>query len=352
MLLLARQLRNLSQAEVADRSGVSQAQISKIEHSLSNPSSETVPKLATALGLPESFFYQPDRLYGLPLSVHPPMFRKKRSVSQSELERISAELNVRFLHLRRLLRAAEIDVAPRVPRLEPEENGGPEAIARLLRQVWCLPTGHIRDLTAAAEEAGIMVVPCEFGGADVDGVSLWVAGLPPCVFLNKQQPADRMRFSLAHEIGHLVMHQLPSATMEVEANLFAGELLMPRADITTQFSRVTLARLAEMKPHWRVSMQALLVTAHRVGAVTPNQARYLWMQMSAAGYRLREPPEIDFEPEKATVMRDVVRLHLESLGYSLSDLANAVHLSEAEFAWMYDLELPTKRPPLRLIRQS
>jgi Zn-dependent peptidase ImmA (M78 family)/transcriptional regulator with XRE-family HTH domain len=350
MLLLARQLRTLSQAEVADRSGVSQAQISKVEHGLSDPSSETVAKLANALGLPDSFFSQLDRLYGLPLSVHPPMFRRKRSVGQGELERITAELNLRLLHLRRLLRAVEIDVKPSVPHLDLDENDGPEGVARLLRRVWRLPAGPVASLTAAAEEAGIIVVPCEFGAASVDGVSLWVAGMPPCVFLNKHRPADRLRFSLAHEIGHLVMHQVPSTTMEDEADLFAGELLMPRTDIATQFGRVTLARLAEMKAHWRVAMQALLVTAHRVGALTSNQARYLWMQLGAAGYRLREPPETDFEPEKATVMRDVVLLHLERLGYSLSDLATAVHVSATEFASMYDLELPTKRPPLRLVR--
>jgi Zn-dependent peptidase ImmA (M78 family)/DNA-binding XRE family transcriptional regulator len=350
MLLLARQLRTLNQAELAGRSGVSQAQISKIEHDLSEPSPETVAKLAQALSLPESFFSQSDRLYGLPLSVHPPMFRKKRSVNQGGLERITAELNVRLLNLRRLLRAAEVAVEPRVPRLEPEENGGPENVARILRRIWSLPAGRILDLTTVAEEAGILVVLCDFGGADVDGVSLWVVGMPPCIFLSRQRPADRMRFSLAHEIGHLVMHQIPSVTMEEEANLFAGELLMPREDIATQFGRVTLARLAEMKAHWRVAMQALLVTAHRVGAVTSNQARYLWMQMSAAGYRLREPPETDLEPEQPTVMRDVVLLHLDRLGYSLDDLAKAVHLPASDFALMYDLEPPTKRPPLRLVR--
>ena len=119
----------------------------------------------------------------------------------------------------------------------------------------------MRDLTASSEEAGIIVVPCDFGAADVDGVSLWVAGIPPCIFLNKHRPADRMRFSLAHEIGHLAMHRLPSSEMEDEANLFAADL-MPREEIATQFGRVKLTRLAEMKRHWRVAMQALLVTAH------------------------------------------------------------------------------------------
>ena len=135
MLLLARQLRTVSQAELAERSGVSQAQISRIEHRLSEPLLDTVSKLAAALELPESFFDQPDRLYGLPLSVHPPMFRKKRSVGQTELERIGSELNLRLIHLRRLLQAAEIRTAPRLPHLDPEEHGGAEGVARLVRRI-------------------------------------------------------------------------------------------------------------------------------------------------------------------------------------------------------------------------
>lgn len=350
MLLLARQLRELSQLQLAERSGVSQAQISKIEHSLSEPSEESIAKLAKAVELPESFFRQKDRLYGLPLSVHPPMFRKKASVSQGELERISAELNIRLLHLRCLLQAVELSAKPKVPHLEPSEHGGPDQVARIMRRAWSLPRGPVRDLTTAAEEAGIVVALSDFGGADVDGASLWVAGLPPCIFLNKHRPADRMRFSLAHEIGHLTMHRIPTPTMEEEANLFAAELLMPREDIATQFGKVKLARLAEMKRHWRVAMQALLVTAERVGAVSENQARYLWQQISAAGYRLREPPETDFEPEKPTVIEDVVRLHLEGLGYSLVELAGALHVRPSELARMYGLEPPPERPKLRLVR--
>ena len=74
--------------------------------------------------------------------------------------------------------------------------------------------------------------------------------MPPIVVLNSQQPADRQRYSLAHEIGHLVMHRLPSALMEDEANTFASALLMPTVDIRPAFlgRRVDLATLASLKP--------------------------------------------------------------------------------------------------------
>jgi Zn-dependent peptidase ImmA (M78 family) len=95
-----------------------------------------------------------------------------------------------------------------------------------------------------------------------------------------------MRFTLAHELGHLVMHRFPTENMETEANEFASTLLMPSADMRSAFlgRRVTLELLAALKPEWKVAMQALLMRATSLKCVSPNQARYLWQQISARGF--------------------------------------------------------------------
>ena len=49
-----------------------------------------------------------------------------------------------------------------------------------------------------------------------------------------------------------------------------------------------LPALAVLKKYWRVSMASILVRAKSLGTITANQARYLWTQMSRAGYRLRD----------------------------------------------------------------
>src|SRR5260221_2966706 len=125
---------------------------------------------------------------------------------------------------------------------------------------------------------------------------LRVPGQPPLVLLNGQHPADRMRFTLAHELGHLVMHRFPTAEMEEEANEFASALLMPATDIKEAFAgrRISLELLAALKPEWKVAMQALLMRAKSLGYVDSNQNRYLWQRIIARGWRLREPPELEF----------------------------------------------------------
>src|SRR5262249_33825677 len=140
--------------------------------------------------------------------------------------------------------------------------------------------------------------------------------------------------------------------MEVQANAFASALLMPARDIRSHLSgHLTLPRLAALKPVWRVSMAALLYRAEAIGAITKNQARYLWMQMSAAKIKLREPPELDFPPEEPTVLPTILRLHLDELGYTIADLCKALHVSEEEFRTLYDLpEGPAGRPRMRIVK--
>lgn len=112
--------------------------------------------------------------------------------------------------------------------------------------------------------------------------------------------------------------------------------------------RLSIQQLAALKPVWRVSMAALLYRANAIGAITENQSQYLWRQMSAMGYRRAEPPELDLRVEMPTVLPEIVRLHLEDLGYGLSDLAEALRSSEEDVRALHPL--PSSSPHLRLVK--
>ncbi|MCP4631037.1 MAG: ImmA/IrrE family metallo-endopeptidase [bacterium] len=334
MLVLGRQARGMSQTRLAAAVALTQGHLSKIEHGATEPSGDVVAKLANALKFPRSFFHQSARVYGLPLSVH--AFRKKQSVGKKALDRVNAEINIRILHLRKLLQSLEFEGKHPLPRLDLDEFGNVEKIANLVRRTWYIPNGPLKNLTAALELAGVLVILCDFRGVSIDGLTMAVPDLPPCIFVNKDQPADRMRFSLAHELGHLVMHHAPSAEMEQEANQFASALLMPRSDIRGSFrGKITLFRLMQQKPVWRVSIQSLLMRAKDIGAITPNQSRYLWTQISQKGMRNREPPQLDFPPEKPTILPEIFKYHFESLGYNINELSNILHIYPQALSAMY-----------------
>ncbi len=352
MLRLARQRLGFTQKAAAARLGIVQPVLSRIENGLSSPDSALLMKAAQVYQVPADFFDIREPVYGPPVSVHP-MTRGKSDVTAHELDLITAELNIRLMHLARFLEGVDYNATANIPTLDVEQYGSPERIAATVRAHWGVPSGPIKNLTQWAERAGVVIGFSKFGGASVSGVTFRVSGRPPLVLLNRLHPADRMRFTLAHELGHLVMHRFPTENMEQEANEFASALLMPSADIRPSFlgRRVTLELLAALKPEWKVAMQALLMRAASLNCVSANQSRYLWQQISARGWRLREPAELDFPAEPPRVLPSIVKAHLGDLGYSLSELAKLVRIHESEFTDMYGpvSEAPPGRPKLQII---
>ncbi|MEW9534895.1 ImmA/IrrE family metallo-endopeptidase [Agrobacterium radiobacter] len=354
LLLLARQFRGKSQTEISEQAGLDQGHYSRIERGLLNgaPSESTVEAISSALDFPISFFFQNDELSGLPLSVHDVAWRKKASVLSSDLKRLHAELNLRVMHLRRLL--ISIDLSPELPlpRLDVEEVGGADKVANLIRRAWMIPDGPIRSLTALCERAGILVIKCDFV-ENVDGVTMRLRDVPPIIFLNSKAPADRMRHSLAHELGHLIMHSIPTEEMESEADLFAGELLAPASQLRSDIigGRVTLERLVQLKQYWRVSVASLLYRAGAANLISENQSSYLWRQLSARGWRKTEPAETQFPHEATRLFDHILSLHRDSLGYTVSDFKKVLHLHEGELRSLYGVRDPdADKPRLRIVK--
>jgi Zn-dependent peptidase ImmA (M78 family)/transcriptional regulator with XRE-family HTH domain len=340
LLQLARQYRERSQSEVAKAAGLNQGHYSRIENGLlpEGPTMENAKRIADALSLPVGFFYQSEKVVGLPLSVHP-MHRKKESVGERALKRVHAELNLRLMHVRKLLAAVETHAALPLPWIDIDDGGGPRQIARTIRTAWMIPPGPIQNMTEYVEKAGILVIWCDFGAA-IDGVTMRLPDLPPCVFLNRTAPADRMRFSLAHELCHVIAHRVPTDTMEDEANTFAAEFLVPEKELRRDLigGRINLERLARLKARWRVSMQFLLFQAKEIGCLTDHQSQYLWKQISMKGWRTREPSETDFAHEQPVLFPRILHLHLNELKYGVPEFSELFQLQPNDLRQLYGIQ--------------
>ena len=337
LLRLARQFRGMSQTQVSAKAGLYQGHYSRLENGLlpGRPSSGSVERLASALRFPADFFFQRDGLAGLPLSVHP-FNRKKKQVGVRILKQMYAELNVRLIHLRRLLDAADIHAEIPVPHRDVDEGGGAQEIAKMIRRAWSVPEGPIPSLTEYCERAGILVIWCNLRSG-VDGVTMRVRDLPTCVFLNGNSPPDRMRFSLAHELGHIVMHTIPTDTIEEEANAFGSELLVPEERFRRMVygQRITLEWLVRQKAYWKVSVAFLIKRLDVLKLLTGHQVRHLWMKLSGLGWRMHEPIETVFAPESPTVFPRLLQLNSDDLGYDLGDLLNTTADDLQEFYGSY-----------------
>lgn len=346
LLSLRRRMLGLNQTELAKAAGISQGTLSKMEQGLKEVSASYIETLAQALKCPASFFFQPEREYGPPLSMHDGMYRKG-AVSSRAIEQIIAELNTRIAHARTLLKSSELEPELPLPFYDPEDYQCDfETIAQNVRRAWLMPRGPIKNLTDSMERAGILIVKCNMSGARIDGISYQISGLPPIVFLNDDIPADRARFTLAHELGHLVMHRYPTENMEKEADRFAAALLMPEKDIAPDLKDLTLEKAAALKPYWKVSIGSLLYKAKTMKLVEDGQMQYLWRKRSILGWNTKEPESLDFPHEQPTLLNALLKNMQDDLGYSLEELATSMHLHIDEIAQMYGIR---SKPLLKVV---
>jgi Zn-dependent peptidase ImmA (M78 family)/transcriptional regulator with XRE-family HTH domain len=355
MLNLARDARGLTQAELASKAGLAQGTLSKYETGLAEPAADAAGCLAHALGYPSGFFYEAGRPYGFP----PYHFRKRKKLGTKALNRIIAEMNIRRLHIQKMLVSFDVKATRPIPEIDSDVYRGPsgkpfdiEDIARSVREMWMLGRGPVPDVTQLIEAAGGIVVPCDFGTDLLDGMSQRIDGLPVLFFVNIHAPGDRLRHSLAHEMGHMILHTLSVKTddeMEAEADAFAGAFLLPSDEVRPHLRRFDLRQLANMKAHWKVSMAAIAVRADRLKLITPYQSKMFWIEMGKLGYRKREPVEIP--AERPHLLREMVAFHRGRLGYSAADMAKLLHLTPAEYQTMYEEEpIEPARSHLRLVK--
>lgn len=347
MLSLARDVRGFTQTELVAYLGeaMSQAKLSKIENGLVQPSDEDVSALAAALNVKSEFFFHPHIRRSEPATYH----RKRAKLSKKDWSRTYARAEIYRISAALFLRSVELAPrSPAPPSIDPDQYGGEiDKIARDIRQLWGMPRGPVEDVTSLLETAGILVIGFDFGTDLCDGFCQHpVDGMPPAIFINTRQPKDRYRFSLAHELGHLVMHRLPHPAMEQEANRFASAFLMPEEDIRKDFFGLSLEKFQTLKLYWRVSMQALMVRAHDMGRLTDSAFRYYMVNMSKRGWRAREPVELNNIKEKPRLMTQLVRAHMGPLNYGLDEMSSLIGLPPSEIEELYGL---ADRPKLRLV---
>lgn len=307
---LARDYLQISQKELAATADVSQSAISQIEKG-GKVSDGTLQSISDATGYSMRFF-QSGALPDLPeLSMR---FRRSASTRRRDEKRLRAHVRQGLELVTDLERQAEL---PSV-RIEPTHDPGidDDAIEEIAletrRHLGIGPADPVPNLMRAVERAGVVV----FGGtAEVDGheaVSAWPlypAGRP-VVCYTRGKPGDRQRLSIAHEIGHLVLHQLravESERAETEAFRFGAALLLPRKAAVEEIEPpVTLRTLAWTKARWGVSIGALIMRCRDLRIIDQRRSTSLHIQLGTRGWKKSEPVEVP--TERPTLLSQALRL--------------------------------------------
>jgi Zn-dependent peptidase ImmA (M78 family)/transcriptional regulator with XRE-family HTH domain len=174
-----------------------------------------------------------------------------------------------------------------------------ETAALDVRRAWDLGSGPVTNLLGLLEEKGIRVFELR-GIEGFEGLSgnygVGPSGLSiPFITVNRDFPADRVRFTAAHELGHLLCGFPERESAESLCHAFAGALLLPRNAIERALMparrKISLWELKELKESYGISLQAIMYRGRSLDLVADRQVRNFRETMKANGWLVNEPVE-------------------------------------------------------------
>ncbi|WP_279393544.1 XRE family transcriptional regulator [Rhodococcus sp. ARC_M5] len=280
---IARARRGLTKTELARKLGLTPRTITKYE-SGSAPASAAA-SIAESLDFPVEYFGRG----GAPsLESSEVRFRAARRATARERE-AAVSAGISGVEIDRWISSRFVLPEVDLPSFAGED---PRMAARLLRGMWGLGTKPLPNLVQLCESRGVRVYSLPPFADAVDAYSVW-RGTYPYVFLARRKTPERIRFDLAHELGHLVLHSAESeetTAQEREADAFASEFLMPAASILEYLRQnPSVDDVIETRSQFKVSAMALAFAAHRAGRMSEWAYRHCCIELSQRGFRKDEP---------------------------------------------------------------
>jgi len=221
----ARKAAGLSMSALATQVGISANAIKKYEHGENMPSSGKLLKIAKALGVRTEYFFRPVKV-----AITGVEYRKRANTPKKTLDRINGDVwdqAERWAELLHLYPDSDMPITgfslPVGLSNQIASYDQLEGLANHVRQIWRLGQNPIPDLVDTLESKGVMVIVTSVEvGAKFDGLA-GSMGDTPLIVISRQQPGDRQRFTLAHELGHLIVSGRLSTKLDEEkaCNRFA-----------------------------------------------------------------------------------------------------------------------------------
>lgn len=340
----ARSAAGLSMKALGQQAGVSANMIKKYEHGESMPSSGVLVKMSRTLKVRNEYFFRPTKY-----ELNNIEYRKRSSTTVKTLERIKSDIldqAERWMELHNLwpnLPVKEFEI-PNFSISKIEKYSQVDLIAQELRDKWKLGRVSITNMIDLLESQGIIVIITEVDSNDkFDGCQTSLDG-KPLVVISSKWPGDRQRFTLGHELGHLILHDLldPSLSEEHACNYFSGAFLFPKEMVESSLGKkrrnLEAQELYLLKKEFGLSMQAIVYRAKFLEIINDSQAKSIIIDFSKKGWRREEPGDA-YPREKTQAFEQLVFRGLAEDILTESKSAELLGMSLLKFHHIRKLEL-------------
>ncbi len=269
-LMRLRKLNNLTQQNVADAAGISRVAYRNLEKGNADPRQGTLQALANALNVSVFDLLAPVRkLKSLRYRANKKMSEQELAQGNQVVARAGNWLQD-FNELESALNNQRPNQLKTFGRGIKPENAAAKLRAELLGEN--AKCDYVPDICELLENAGVKIFLTDFQMSELFGLSIGEADGGPAMMINtgKKISVERQIFSIAHELGHLILHKesygKPSEKLNVEqeheADQFAAAFLMPEVPFLAEWNENRglhwVDAVLKTKRHFKVSYQAVL----------------------------------------------------------------------------------------------
>lgn len=328
-LRLARLLNGLTQQELGEKVFASRQFIHQLESDARTPADDVLDAICEILYVNKKFFNEP---ISNDVKFEQCHFRKRKTTPVGIANRVLAfstvfEQLVLFVNSHLELPTINLPVVNHDG--DNHTNAEIEQAAQACRELWGLGNGPISNVTRALENAGIVITQYKDVSDKVDALSL-NRKFPIIIRNDAKESPCRLRFDLAHECGHFVLHdgvETGDNITESEADKFASSFLFPRKAFVQEFpdlrnKSINWKLIYTLKVRWGMSARAIIYKAHQYNLITAQQFRYANVHLNKTGQAKNEKFDEKILKEEPELLIGIFEILRDQLGMSFKYIAD------------------------------
>jgi len=287
---------------------------------IQTPDNATVLKISHELGFPVKYFYENDKELKIGSTYFRALLTTNKKYRSEQIQKMEFVSGI-YSFIKKY-----IDF-PVFNPFESNRNYSPEEAATELRKHWGLGSKPIEDIIFVAEERGILVTTFETSTdtidafsqmVDVDGQSIYLIG-----YSSNKTSASRIHFDIAHELGHILMHEWSEdiemllknefKERENEANLFASAFLLPKDTFYYDVKQRpnSIPYYTELKKKWKVSIAAMIRRAYALEVISYQEYQNMIRELQRRGLKKKEPLDDTLITAKPTLLKTAIQMLLD-----------------------------------------
>ncbi len=342
-----RKMLGLSQAQLAKKTGViTPSSIEKIEKAEMMPSPQTLSILADTLGVMTDDLVRP---YVIDVDYDKVRYRKRSKMSKKEVERLQRIYGIkleRYIEVERLL-GAEVSFSINYDAIPVKTYQDAQWVARRFREEMGWGNSPVVSPIQQLEARGVKVFVLdeqESANKDFDGMC-YKEGPLAVVILKKCENTEHDRFTLFHEMGHLLMNtgDLEGRELENLCNAFASEVLFPEEVFRRYFEegcRIYPNTLKMLQRDWGISCDAQMYKAKDLGIITENRYIGYLVRKNRDGQLKAMINESAYMPETTNRFQNLVYRALSEYKITTTKAAALLGITVEELNKLNELASP------------